>query len=70
MTARPNTLIPYFTAYLMHYFMTQKLGATAKNELQIRNQHRKINEDKINNFYLLCIITLYNIHMTIPKNTS
>ena len=30
-------IIPYFMAYPIHYFMNQKLGATAKNGLQIQN---------------------------------
>ena len=41
---RPNVLIPYFTAFLiaLHIFISQKLGATAKNRLYILNQFEKI----------------------------
>ena len=36
------TFIPYFTAYLIHYFYNSKtIGATAKSGLQIWNQLRK-----------------------------
>ena len=35
-TTRPNTLIPYFTAYLIHYFHNSKTKCDETNGLQNR----------------------------------
>ena len=49
MSAFGLSLIPYFTAYLIHYFITQKLGVTTKNRFRFLDLYMKNTLKKICN---------------------
>ena len=66
--SEPNTLIPYSTAYLIHYFYNSKARATAINELQIRIQYQKVHQKIKPFFFTLPLLdpTISNFNVNKP----